>query len=136
MIYNLNGSLLVKIPSVKSVIPTIVFLAEKVKLTLVSGDYFSVGRKGMNKREFIESISESNQMTQAAARKALNTLLATMMETMKDGEKVTISGFGSFRVVAKAAQKGRNPQTGQPIVIPARRVVKFKPAKKLTEKMS
>lgn len=90
----------------------------------------------MNKREFIESISASNQMTQVAARKALNTLLATMMETMKDGEKVTISGFGSFRVVAKAAQKGRNPQTGQPIVIPARRVVKFKPAKKLTEKMS
>tara|TARA_Y100001933_G_C18472661_1_gene344893 strand:- start:8 stop:280 length:273 start_codon:yes stop_codon:yes gene_type:complete len=89
----------------------------------------------MNKREFIESISESNQMTQAAARKALNTLLATMMDTMKDGEKVTISGFGSFRVVAKAAQKGRNPQTGQSIVIPARRVVKFKPAKKLTEKM-
>ena len=89
----------------------------------------------MNKREFIESISESNQMTQAAARKALNTLLATMMDTMKDGEKVTISGFGSFRVVAKAAQKGRNPQTGQSIVVPARRVVKFKPAKKLTEKM-
>ena len=89
----------------------------------------------MNKREFIESISESNQMTQSAARKALNTLLATMMETMKDGEKVTISGFGSFRVVAKAAQKGRNPQTGETIVIPARRVVKFKPAKKLTEKM-
>jgi DNA-binding protein HU-beta len=89
----------------------------------------------MNKREFIESISESNQMTQAAARKALNTLLSTMMETMKDGEKVTISGFGSFRVVAKAAQKGRNPQTGQPIVIPARKVVRFKPARKLTEKV-
>jgi len=90
----------------------------------------------MNKREFIESISESNQMTLAAARKALNALLATMMEKMKDGEKVTISGFGSFKVMAKAAQKGRNPQTGQPIVIPARRVVKFKPAKKLTGKMS
>ena len=90
----------------------------------------------MNKREFIENISESHQITQTAARKALDTLLSTMMETMKQGEKITISGFGSFKVVAKAAQKGRNPQTGQTIIIPARKVVKFKPARKLTERVN
>jgi DNA-binding protein HU-beta len=58
-----------------------------------------------------------------------------MTAAMKNGEKVTISGFGSFRVIDRAAQKGRNPQTGQTITIPARRVVKFRPAKKLAERV-
>lgn len=89
----------------------------------------------MNKGELIASISESGQMTRAAARKALDTVLATMASAMQNGEKVTISGFGSFKVINRAAQKGRNPQTGQSITIPARRVVKFKPAKKLAKRL-
>lgn len=90
----------------------------------------------MNKKEFVESISKTHQITQVSARKALDAILANMAAAMENGERVTISGFGSFRVVDKAAQKGRNPQTGQAIVIPARKVVKFKPAKSLTEKVS
>ncbi len=89
----------------------------------------------MNKGELIANISESGQMTRAAARKALDTVLATMASAMQKGEKVTISGFGSFRVIDRAPQRGRNPQTGKPITIPARRVVKFKPAKKLAKRM-
>ncbi len=89
----------------------------------------------MNKGELIASISESGQMTRATARKALDTVLTAMASAMENGEKVTISGFGSFKVVDRAAQKGRNPQTGKPITIPARRVVKFKPAKKLAQKV-
>lgn len=89
----------------------------------------------MNKGELVISISESGRMTRAAARRALDTVLATMTNAMKKGEKVTISGFGSFRVIDRAPQRGRNPQTGQPITIPARKVVKFKPAKKLAERV-
>jgi len=89
----------------------------------------------MNKGELVSSISESGNITRAAARRALDTVIANMTAAMKNGEKVTISGFGSFRVIDRAAQKGRNPQTGQTITIPARRVVKFRPAKKLAERV-
>ncbi len=75
-------------------------------------------------------------MSQVAAREALDAILASMAASMEDGEKVTISGFGSFRVIDKAAQKGRNPQTGEEMIIPSRRVVKFKPSKKLTAKVA
>ncbi len=85
----------------------------------------------MNKGELITRISRSRSMPRAAAKRALETVIATMVAAMKNGDKVLISGFGSFRVIDKAAQKGRNPQTGQSLVIPERRVVRFKPAKKL-----
>ena len=89
----------------------------------------------MNKGELVENISVAGQMTRAEARRALDTVLANMTKAMKNGEKVTITGFGSFRVMDRAAQKGRNPQTGKVITIPARRVVKFRPAKKLAARV-
>lgn len=85
----------------------------------------------MNKGELVASIAEAGGMTKVRAELALNKVLANMVEAMEKGERVTLSGFGSFRVVERAAQKGRNPQTGQPIIIPAHNVVKFKPGKNL-----
>lgn len=90
----------------------------------------------MNKKELVERISRSNAMSQVAAREALDAIISSMAASMEGGDKVTISGFGSFRVVDKPAQKGRNPQTGEELIIPPRRVVKFKPSKKLTAKVS
>ena len=89
----------------------------------------------MNKGELVANISEAGNMTRATARRALDVVLANMTSAMRKGERVTITGFGSFRVIDRAAQKGRNPQTGQAIMIPARKVVKFKPAKKLAERV-
>lgn len=89
----------------------------------------------MNKGELVASIAETGEMTKVAAGKALDSVLANMAEAMKRGERVTIAGFGSFRVVERAEQKGRNPQTGQAIVIPAHNVVKFRPGKKLCSKV-
>ena len=54
---------------------------------------------------------------------------------MERGERVTIAGFGSFRVVERAEQKGRNPQTGEPLTIPAHNVVKFRPGKNLCKRV-
>ncbi len=87
----------------------------------------------MNKKELVENISQSGNMTRAAARRALDTVIANMTEAMKNGDKVTISGFGAFRVMDRVPQEGRNPQTGERITIPARRVIKFRPAVKLKE---
>ncbi len=89
----------------------------------------------MNKGELIANIAEAGKMSRVDARKALETVIANMTKAMKSGEKVTLSGFGSFKVLDRLAQKGRNPRTGQVIEIPARRVVKFKPAKKLAGKV-
>ena len=89
----------------------------------------------MNKGELVASIAETGEMTKVAAGKALDSVLANMADAMKRGERVTLAGFGSFRVVERAEQKGRNPQTGQAIVIPAHNVVKFRPGKKLCSKV-
>ena len=89
----------------------------------------------MNKGELIADIAESADLTKVAAGKALDSVLAKMAEAMEQGERVTISGFGSFRVVERAEQKGRNPQTGQSLIIPAHNVVKFRPGKKLCQKV-
>ena len=89
----------------------------------------------MNKGELVASIAESGGITKVRAERALNIVLQNMADAMERGERVTLAGFGSFRVVERAAQKGRNPQTGSTITIPAHNVVKFKPGKTLCEKV-
>lgn len=90
----------------------------------------------MNKSELVATIAESGEMTKIRAGEAVNRLLAYMVTAMERGERVTISGFGSFKVVERAAQKGRNPQTGDSIIIPAHNVVKFKPGKNLSARVA
>jgi DNA-binding protein HU-beta len=90
----------------------------------------------MNKGELIADIAESAELTKVAAGKALDRVLAHMAGAMERGERVALSGFGSFRVVERAEQKGRNPQTGKALKIPAHNVVKFRPGKKLCSKVS
>lgn len=89
----------------------------------------------MNKSELVAAIAESGGMTKIRAAEALDKVLANMASAMEKGERVTLTGFGSFKVVMRAAQKGRNPQTGMAITIPAHNVVKFKPGKTLCERV-
>jgi DNA-binding protein HU-beta len=89
----------------------------------------------MNKSELVATIAESGGMTKVRAEMALNKVLANLADAMEKGERVTLAGFGSFKVVERAEQKGRNPQTGQSIVIPAHNVVKFKPGKDLCSRL-
>ncbi len=89
----------------------------------------------MNKSELIATIAKVGGMTKVRAEIALNKVLANLAGAMENGERVTLSGFGSFRVVERAEQRGRNPQTGQTIVIPAHNVVKFKPGKHLSRRV-
>jgi DNA-binding protein HU-beta len=89
----------------------------------------------MNKGELIAEIAEVGGLTKVRAEEALNSVLAHMSDAMEKGERMTLSGFGSFKVVERAEQKGRNPQTGQSITIPAHNVVKFKPGKNLCSRV-
>ena len=85
----------------------------------------------MNKAELVSSVAKSANVTKVKAEMVLNSVISNMVKTMKDGEKVSLLGFGTFSVVERVQKKGRNPQTGQDIIIPAHNAVKFKPGKTL-----
>ena len=87
----------------------------------------------MNKKELVESIAAAADISKAAAEKALNGTLAAIAETLKKGDKITLVGFGTFSVSKREARKGRNPQSGKTINIPAKKVAKFKAGSKLSE---
>ena len=89
----------------------------------------------MNKGELVATIADQIGITKVQAELILNRVLSNLADAMEKGERVTIAGFGSFKVVGRAEQKGRNPQTGQSILIPAHNVVKFRPGKHLSYRM-
>lgn len=79
----------------------------------------------MTKTELIEKIAVSAQITKAAAGAVLNTFMDSVKKTLKKGNKVTLIGFGTFSIANRKARTGRNPQTGAPIKVRARKVPKF-----------
>ena len=81
----------------------------------------------MNKQELIAKIAEKSELSKKDADKALAALTDTIVETLKDGEKVALLGFGTFEVKTRAAKESRNPQTGETINVPAKKVPSFKP---------
>ena len=87
----------------------------------------------MNKTEFINAVAEKSGLSRVDAKKAVEAFVETVSSELKEGGKVALLGFGSFSVAEKAARKGVNPKTKQPIEIPARKSVKFKAGAELTE---
>jgi len=87
----------------------------------------------MNKADLIAKIAEEAKVSKAAAEKILNSTLTGISEGLTQDSNLTLVGFGTFSVVKRAARKGRNPQTGKAIKIPAKKVVKFKPGKNLKD---
>ena len=87
----------------------------------------------MNKAELIANVAEKTGLTKADTTKTLTGIIDTISETLTSGEKVTFVGFGTFGVNDLAARKGRNPQTGKAIDIPARKKPAFKAGKQLKE---
>lgn len=75
-------------------------------------------------------------INKAVAEKALNSVMAAIMEAMSVGDKVTLVGFGTFSVAERATREGRNPQSGKAIKIAAKKVVKFKVGSKLADAVS
>ena len=89
----------------------------------------------MNKAELIEAISSEAKMTKADASRALEAFMNATTKSLKKGERVALVGFGTFTVSKRAARNGRNPQTGKPIKIAARKVAKFKAGIELAAKI-
>ena len=80
----------------------------------------------MTKGELIVSIGKEAKISKASAEKVINAFTNTVTKALKKGDKLTLTGFGTFSVAKRKARKGRNPQTGKEIKIPAMRVAKFK----------
>ena len=80
----------------------------------------------MNKVQLVEAIASEGNISKAAAKCALEAFVSSTTKALKKGDKVTLIGFGTFAVNKRAARKGRNPQTGKEMKIPAQKVVKFR----------
>ena len=89
----------------------------------------------MNKAELIESIGKQAGISKAEAGCALDAFTTAIEKALKKGDKVTLVGFGTFSVGRRNARTGRNPKTGKPIKIAAKKVAKFKPGKGLADKV-
>ncbi|MBI4999817.1 HU family DNA-binding protein [Candidatus Gottesmanbacteria bacterium] len=85
----------------------------------------------MTKADLIEAVAKKVNLTNKAARESVAAVFGGISDALKKGEKVVITGFGTFSVRSRAARRGRNPQTGAPIDIPARKTPGFTAGKAL-----
>ena len=90
----------------------------------------------MNKTQLIQKIAENGNMTKKDAEVALNAVVAAISDAVAAGEKVQLSGFGSFDVKARDARTGRNPKTGEAVEIAASKRVVFTAAQALKDKIN
>jgi DNA-binding protein HU-beta len=90
----------------------------------------------MNKAELIDEISKSADLTKADAGRALDGMIDAITIALKNGETVSLVGFGSFGVKERAERQGRNPQTGNTITIKAAKIPSFKAGKALKDAVS
>jgi DNA-binding protein HU-beta len=83
----------------------------------------------MNKKELIDAVSKGSGLNKKQSGAALDELVGAVVKAVGSGEDVTLIGFGTFKSVSRKARKGRNPQTGKEIKIPAKKQPKFVPGK-------
>ena len=89
----------------------------------------------MNKAELVEEVTNYTGLTKTESREAIGSIISVITDCLARGEKVTLVGFGTFQVGTRKARTGRNPQTGESIQIPARKVPVFKTGKDLKEEV-
>jgi DNA-binding protein HU-beta len=83
----------------------------------------------------VKLVSEKTGISREAAGQAQKTVIEAIASALEKGDSVSLIGFGSFKVVDRAAREGRNPSTGEKIQIPASKAVKFTPSKVLKERI-
>ena len=89
----------------------------------------------MTKAELIKRVAERTGTTLKLTRQLVDTTFDEIASALEDGERLMFPGFGTFCIVERKERKGRNPRTGEEITIPAKKVVKFRAAKALQDRM-
>ncbi len=87
----------------------------------------------MTKAELVDDVARAAELTKKDAERLVEIVFESVIDTLNQGEKIELRGFGSFRVRERGARRGRNPKSGDPVDIPAKRVPYFKPGKELKE---
>ncbi len=87
----------------------------------------------MNKAQLIDAMAKDAGITKADAKRALDAFVDNTTKALKKGDRVALVGFGSFSISKRSARTGRNPQTGAPIKIAAKKVVRFKAGSELAD---
>lgn len=87
----------------------------------------------MNKTELIAALAERNSVTKKEAEDALAAITEIITDELSKGERIVITGFGTFEVSDRAEREGRNPKTGEPMTIAATKAPKFKAGKSLKD---
>jgi DNA-binding protein HU-beta len=87
----------------------------------------------MNRADLMTRIAKEAEITKRQAAKALDAVVDSVQEALSKGDSILLMGFGTFSVLSRSPRKGRNPQTGQEIFIPASKTAKFRAGKGLRE---
>ncbi len=87
----------------------------------------------MTKADLVEEVAKATDMTKKDSEKLVEIVFDSIIESLKKGDKIELRGFGSFRVRQRGSRRGRNPKTGAPVSVPAKRVAYFKPGKELKD---
>jgi DNA-binding protein HU-beta len=90
----------------------------------------------VNKYQLVEKVSANADVSKVAAGKAVDALIDAITTTLKDGGTVTLVGFGTFSVSNRPERIGRNPQSGKPMTLQARRAASFRAGKSLKESVN
>jgi len=93
-------------------------------------------RDGMTKAELVDEVARATQLTKKHAEIIVNTVFDSIVHSLKEGEKIELRGFGSFRIRHRGPRLGRNPKTGERVEVPAKRIPYFKPGKELREMLN
>ena len=87
----------------------------------------------MTKAELVDEVGRQAALTRKHSEVIVDAVFSSIVDALQRGDKIELRGFGSFRVRRRASRTGRNPKTGQGVVVPAKRVPYFKPGKELRE---
>jgi integration host factor subunit beta len=87
----------------------------------------------MTKAELVDEIAQKADLTRKHSEVIVDAVFSSIVEALQGGDKIELRGFGSFRVRHRASRTGRNPKTGDSVLVPAKKVPYFKPGKELRE---
>jgi integration host factor subunit beta len=87
----------------------------------------------MTKAELVDEIAHKASLTRKHSEVIVDAVFSSIIEALHKGDKIELRGFGSFRVRHRASRTGRNPKTGEGVLVPAKKVPYFKPGKELRE---
>ncbi len=90
----------------------------------------------MTKSHLVDQLAEATQQSKREAERIVDLVFAGITKALQSGERLDVRGFGSFQVRDRKAKQGRNPRTGETLLIPAKKVAVFKPSKQLAEQLN